>query len=811
MHFPAAHLLALSALFLVASALSEGRAHSHAHVEVNATLRAGGGAVRLFEAPVPFGLRAAQVTLPAELPPPSPSPSPWAWSRVEATAKAGAKPGPRQNHAAVEVGRLVYVHGGCLQELQCYGDLWVFDTDSFQWSQANVQGPEPAPRGGHSGTLIGSELFIYGGASPLQTFGDVFKLDLIKREWAQGYTIGSARVPGKRTGHAATSDGRGHLFVFGGYSGQGSLLNDLWMLRAVEGARKSHTRGVFEASWVKLPAFGNVPSPRSGHSLTLYGRKLLLFGGVLESGKVSNELFVYDLDSQTWVPFALDGVSPAPRQGHAALRHGSEIAVVGGCDTSEEKSTCYNDAWSFSPIDMQWTPRTSDAITWFARSGHSATFSRGKMFTFGGCQLFRECYSDVAALDTLDACPNRCGGNGECVPTDSGPFCRCTAPGFTGHDCMDPLICEQDCGRHGQCLESGSCMCENGWAGDDCSKELTCPSELGRKCGGRGMCLDSGKCHCRDGWTGPVCTVRSGAAFLVEPQPLARPGGASSACLHGCCGRGLCDEASGECRCGAGWYGPACTINGTGPASAASHRNATHKNATAHHNATAFVQRRPPPPPSAAVLARAARRRLLAEAGKKRLEMRRKQRDLAILQQLLPKVRASSDHTERVKAEMLKLSSEVASLRSQAAAADRKAAAHEEREHRAHRKAVALINAATSACEVQQQPAGHAKKLPDASASDFGFETEADHSEKMDCPDSCNFHGLCSGGTCYCQPGFYGRSCGSVRVDSKTTVSLPLTLAVSGAIFLSTGITTCVVTNWFNPDVASAERELGYV
>ena len=26
-------------------------------------------------------------------------------------------------------------------------------------------------------------------------------------------------------------------------------------------------------------------------------------------------------------------------------------------------------------------------------------------------------------------------------------------------------------------------------------------------------------------------------------------------------------------------------------------------------------------------------------------------------------------------------------------------------------------------------------------------------SEKMDCPDSCNFHGLCSGGTCYCQPG----------------------------------------------------------
>ena len=83
---------------------------------------------------------------------------------------------------------------------------------------------------------------------------------------------------------------------------------------------------------------------------------------------------------------------------------------------SEEKSTCYNDAWSFSPIDMQWTPRTSDAITWFARSGHSATFSRGKMFTFGGCQLFRECYSDVAALDTLDACPNRCGGNGECVP-----------------------------------------------------------------------------------------------------------------------------------------------------------------------------------------------------------------------------------------------------------------------------------------------------------------------------------------------------------------------------------------------------------
>jgi len=427
------------------------------------------------------------------------------------------------------------------------------------------------------------------------------------------------------------------------------------------------------------------------------------------------------------------------------------------------------------------------------------------MFTFGGCQLFRECYADVAALDTFDSCPNRCGGNGECVPTTEGEsFCRCTVPGFTGHDCMDPLTCEQDCGRHGQCLESGQCMCENGWTGGDCARELPCPSELGRKCGGRGICLESGFCHCREGWRGAVCDQRSGAALLVETRVRQA---AASACPHGCCGRGVCDEASGECRCGVGWYGPSCTINATA---------SRHPNATVGGKPGALVQG---PPPAAALLARVARRRLLAEAGKKRVEARRKQRDAAILQEMLSKAKVRSNETAEVKASLQKLRAEAASLTKAAAAADRRAAAYEERERPARRKALALILTATTACGARAPdlpPSGFGggkrrAEPKEASARGFGFEGEADHSQTIHCVDSCNFRGVCSNGTCYCQPGFSGVACHSVKVDSKTTVSLPLTLAVSGIVLLSTAIVTCLMTNSLNPDVRTAERELGYV
>lgn len=217
------------------------------------------------------------------------SSDPWSWSVLETH---GSQPGARQGHAAVEVGRKIYVIGGCVQEITCYNDVYVFDTGSKEWSLEKVTGELPEPRGGHTATLLGTDIFVVGGANSEKTFGDVYRLDIVKKEWTRFVEPkdgdGPALKPVSRTSHAAAVDGKGRLYVFGGYDADGNFLNDLWILHASQS--DEITNSAPEASWAHLVPTGDVPAAREGHSLTLVDKKLLLFGGYVEAGQDVNDV-----------------------------------------------------------------------------------------------------------------------------------------------------------------------------------------------------------------------------------------------------------------------------------------------------------------------------------------------------------------------------------------------------------------------------------------------------------------------------------------------------------------------------------------
>ncbi|GAB4306878.1 MAG: hypothetical protein Kow0090_21940 [Myxococcota bacterium] len=90
----------------------------------------------------------------------------------------------------------------------------------------------------------------------------------------------------KRAFHTATLLDDGTIFVFGGYSEDGALRAD----PAIFDPEKEKWEGIEDS---------NIPSPRAGHSATrltdesLKG-KVLIAGGVLESGEVSKEAFLFD-------------------------------------------------------------------------------------------------------------------------------------------------------------------------------------------------------------------------------------------------------------------------------------------------------------------------------------------------------------------------------------------------------------------------------------------------------------------------------------------------------------------------------------
>jgi len=251
----------------------------------------------------------------------------WPWSRVSIN---GPSPAAREGHSLVEVGKRLFLFGGCVQGIRCFNDVHIFDTETLTWSQEPITGDAPEPRGGHSATLVGTDMYVFGGANSDTTYGDAYKLDLIQRHWSRAVPVGSTSLPSRRTSHAAAADSHGRIYIAGGYDAESNFLNDVWILDVYAGQSQDWKDGnSFPAVWEKPSPTGEAPTPREGHSLTLVDRHLVLFGGYTASGAVSNDVYLYDLETQAWKSARPAGTEvPAPRQAHSAVRHGRDVVVT---------------------------------------------------------------------------------------------------------------------------------------------------------------------------------------------------------------------------------------------------------------------------------------------------------------------------------------------------------------------------------------------------------------------------------------------------------------------------------------------------
>lgn len=453
---------------------------------------------------------------------------------------AGAAPSSRQGHAAVEVGRKIYFIGGCQEDMQCFNDVRSFDSDTQEWTEEPTIGWQPTPRGGHTATLVGNEIYLYGGADSKGTFNDLYKLDLRHLSWSK-VPFPGGDVPKARTNHAAAAGANGRLYLFGGYSSDGTFLNDTWQLRV-----RSPKEGADEVQWQKLAVKGQVPAGREGHSLNIADSGLILFGGSTADGRSLNDLHAFNVETLEWKKVHTKGQSPAPRQAHSAARHGQQLIIAGGCDVSQALAflksdrTCFNDVWSLDLPTSTWSKKQLTE-QWAPREGHTASFIAGQMFLFGGCQLRSDkCFGDMITLNTKSPCPNGCSGRGECV---EGRFCRCSTPGFGGHDCAQPLTCRVDCGDHGTCNLDGSCLCHQGWQGIGCFQSMV-PQKVALIATEKGAQPVKG--------APPVPQV-SDFGMMINTKGQT---GFKSPCQDNCNFRGLCE--AGTCYCQPGYTGTSC-------------------------------------------------------------------------------------------------------------------------------------------------------------------------------------------------------------------------------------------------------------
>ena len=234
------------------------------------------------------------------------------WRHVE--DMFGLFPSAKYQHSQWTVDRTLYIFGGCDEQATCNNNLHSYDQETFEWKRLNSTGIIPSPRGGQSASVIGNRVFVYGGSEGIYIYDDMFVYDVTLDSWEALELQGEE--PAGRTNHAMDVDPDGNLVVFGGFTTNG-YDNSVFVFDTLNW------------KWSFPTPSGLAPTARELTSLTVYKRLALVFGGFKQGG-VSNELYALDMETWEWVSTTDAGYHPEPREGHAAVRIGQFLYIIGG-------------------------------------------------------------------------------------------------------------------------------------------------------------------------------------------------------------------------------------------------------------------------------------------------------------------------------------------------------------------------------------------------------------------------------------------------------------------------------------------------
>ncbi|XP_052854866.1 host cell factor isoform X1 [Drosophila gunungcola] len=339
------------------------------------------------------------------------------WKRV--LNPTGPQPRPRHGHRAINIKELMVVFGGGNEGI--VDELHVYNTVTNQWYVPVLKGDVPNGCAAYGFVVEGTRMFVFGGMIEYGKYSnELYELQATKWEWRKMYpeSPDSGLPPCPRLGHSFTMVGE-KIFLFGGLANESDdpknnipkYLNDLYIL---------DTRGVHShnGKWIVPKTYGDSPPPRESHTGISFASKitgnlnLLIYGGM--SGCRLGDLWLLDTDSMTWSKPRTLGQAPLPRSLHSSTMIANKMYVFGGWvplvindskSTTEREWKCTNTLAVLDLETMTWDNVTLDTVEENvprARAGHCAVGIQSRLYVWSGRDGYRKAWNNQVRVCCKD-------------------------------------------------------------------------------------------------------------------------------------------------------------------------------------------------------------------------------------------------------------------------------------------------------------------------------------------------------------------------------------------------------------------------
>lgn len=224
-------------------------------------------------------------------------------------------------------------------------------TSKIQWSCIKPEaGTHVTERYSHSCCYYDKSLYLFGGCTATNTtLNDLWRFDLATREWIRPLAMGTYPYPKACASLVVYKD---NLVLFGGWSHP----TPFPLHQAARFFSELHIYKPSTNRWSHITTLSHQsPQPIAGHSASVIGDYMVIFGGSQIPGIRTNEVWLFDFNEAEWRMPKIGFKRPAPRYGQTQVtlddRH---ILIVGGCGGGSPNQV-YNDCWLLTVRESEWT------------------------------------------------------------------------------------------------------------------------------------------------------------------------------------------------------------------------------------------------------------------------------------------------------------------------------------------------------------------------------------------------------------------------------------------------------------------------